>query len=272
MILEPVHQAWPNEQDLLIVDTNKIIFLSPESDCSMVDEWYEFATRDHFWMKWRFEALQRSIPADCNWERTLEIGCGTGVAREQIEKFYGCNVTGCDLNLKALEMAITSEGPLYFYNIHQKHEEFRESFTTILLLDVLEHIEDPVSFLNSVGFHLKKTGRLIINVPAFQSLYSQYDKAIGHIRRYNVPSLKKELHLSGFRIERADYWGMSLIPLLIARRFILRFYREDQLIKAGFQPVSPFIDFILRSMMKVEYAFFPRPPFGTSLIAIARKE
>ncbi len=250
----------------------KITFLSPPSDCFMANEWYEFATSDHFWIKWRFEALRRIIPKDYIWGRTLEIGCGTGVVREQIEKYYNCTVTGCDLNLKALQMANGYTGPMYFYNIHQRHEDFRESFSTILLMDVLEHIEEPVTFLESVSFHLKPGGRLIINVPALQCLYSQYDKVGGHIRRYNIPSLKNELYLTGFSLESAAYWSLSLIPLLMIRKYILCFYRKDQIIKIGFQPVSPLIDFILRSLMRIEYLIFSKPPIGTSLIAVARKE
>jgi SAM-dependent methyltransferase len=250
----------------------KIIFLSSESDCFMADEWYKFATSDHFWMKWRFEALRRIIPKNCDWGQTLEIGCGTGVVREQIENYYGCTVAGCDLNLTALQMAIESNSPLYFYNIHQKNEAFKENFSTILLLDVLEHIEDPVTFLYSVSYHLKKGGRVIINVPAFQFLYSQYDKKAGHIRRYTISVLENELNIAGFRIERASYWGMSLIPVLIVRRLILPFYSKDKIIKVGFKPVSPLVDHIFRFIMKLEYAISHKPPAGTSLIAVARKE
>jgi len=250
----------------------KIIFLSPQSDCFMADEWYQFATSDHFWMNWRFEALKRIIPKDFKWGKTLEVGCGTGVLRKQIETFYGCTVVGCDLNLNALQMTIESMSPLYFYNIHQRHEDFRENFSTILLLDVLEHIEDPVTFLNSVSFHLNKGGRLIINVPAIQILYSPYDKVAGHIRRYNISNIENELHSASFRIERATYWGMSLIPLLMIRKFILRFFREDKIIQVGFQPSSPLIDRVLRFIMRIEYAIFSKPPAGTSLLVIAQKE
>jgi hypothetical protein len=60
--------------------------------------------------------------------------------------------------------------------------------------------------------------------------------------------------------------------VLMVRRFILRFYRKDQIIKIGFQPVSPLIDFILRLIMRIENAISPNPPAGTSLIVVARKE
>ena len=249
----------------------RIEMLSPQSDCHMADDWYKFISIDHFWIKWRFEALQKIIPKDYIWGKTFEIGCGTGVLREQVEQFSGCTVIGCDLNLKALQMAIESSSPLYFYNIHQRHEDFKERFSTILLLDVLEHINDPVSFLNSVSFHLKKGGKCIINVPAFQFLYSQYDEVAGHIRRYNIPNLKNELHLAGFGIKSAAYWGMSLIPLLMIRKFIVHFYRKDQIIKVGIKS-SPLVDFIFRFIMRIEYAIFPKPPAGTSLIVVAQKE
>ena len=250
----------------------KIKFLSPKSDCFMADEWYQFATTDHFWMHWRFEALTRIISKDFEWERTLEIGCGTGVLRSQIETFYNCSVIGCDLNLNALQMAVESTSPLYFYNIHQRHEELRENFSTIIMFDVLEHIKDPVNFLKSVSFHLNKGGKLIINVPAFHILYSSYDKVAGHLRRYNISSLGNELHAAGFRVEDAAYWGMSLIPLLMLRKFILHFFREDKVIQVGFQPSAPWINRMLKSIMRIEYAIFPKPPAGTSLIVVATKE
>jgi len=59
----------------------------------------------------------------------------------------------------------------------------------------------------------------------------------------------------------------------MVRQFILRFYRKDkQIIKVGFKPVSPLIGSVLRFIMRIEYAIFPKPPYGTSLIVVARKE
>ena len=250
----------------------KIEFLSPPSDYVMADEYYQFATIDHFWIKWRFEALRKILPKGYVWGRTLDIGCGNGVVREQIEKYYNSTVAGCDLNLSALRMAPLGCGPLYFYNIHQRHKEFKESFSTILLLDVLEHIKEPISFLNSVSFHLKVGGRLIINVPVFQWFYSRYDKVQGHVKRYNFLLLKSELRLSGFNIENATYWCMSLMFLLLIRKFIMRFCRKKQVMRIGFQPISPLIDYIMQFIRRIECVILPRPPAGTSLIVIARKE
>ena len=249
----------------------KIEFISSPSEYRMAEEWYEFATYDHFWMNWRFEILRNILPGDFCWGRTLEIGCGNGTARKQSEDHFGCTINGCDLNLAALRMAPPGRGKLYFYNIHERHPEFKGLFDTLLLLDVLEHIEAPLAFLESVGFHLKTGGTLIVNVPAVQAFYGLYDRIAGHAKRYNLNLLKKELQVKGFRIERSTYWGMSLLPFLLIRKLILPFYSRKRIIQNGFQPGSPLIDSVLKSFMRIECTILPKPPVGTSLMAITRK-
>ena len=64
-------------------------------------------------------------------------------------------------------------------------------YDTVLYLDVFEHIEDDSLELEKAYESLKKNGCLIINVPAFQHLYSQFDKDINHFRRYSKSSLLK---------------------------------------------------------------------------------
>jgi len=248
-----------------------IEFLSEPSGYAMADEWYDFADANHFWMKWRFEALKKIMPKNYVWGEILDIGCGNGVVSEQIERHYGYKTCSCDLNLKALQMVSASRSPLYFYNIHERHTRFREAFSTVLLMDVLEHIDDPLRFLSSVDFHLSPEGSLVINVPAIQLLYSKYDRVAGHVKRYSIPSLKKELGAAGFRIERAAYWGMSLIPLLIARKLLLYFCTDNNAIKTGFQPASSLVESVLDFIRRLECKTFSMVPVGISLTAIAKR-
>lgn len=248
-----------------------IEFLSDPSGYSMADEWFDIASVDHFWLKWRFEILKKIIPNYYNWEESLDVGCGNGIVGEQIEKYYGCKTCGCDLNLTALGMIPKGRRQLYFYNIHDRHKEFAKSFLTILLMDVLEHIDNPVEFLSSVSFHMKSEGRLIINVPAIQLFYSKYDKIAGHARRYDIRSLEQELELAGFQIEKAVYWGMSLIPLLLARKAMLCFCRDDKVIELGFRPASSFVNKVLNFIGRFERRVFSSVPVGTSLMVVAKK-
>ena len=90
----------------------------------------------------------------------------------------------------------------------------KNSYDAILYLDVLEHIEDDSKELKKAYEYLKKKGTLIICVPAFQFLYSLYDKKIGHYRRYSKKDFKfllKKCHIRNFKIRYFDFIGFCLI-------------------------------------------------------------
>lgn len=64
-----------------------------------------------------------------------------------------------------------------------------ENFDTILYIDVLEHIEDDAGELARAAAHLEPGGHLIVLSPANQSLFTPFDEALGHFRRYTASTL-----------------------------------------------------------------------------------
>lgn len=62
-------------------------------------------------------------------------------------------------------------------------------FDTVLYVDVLEHIADDRGELERVSTHLEPGGRLIVLAPAHAWLYSPFDAAVGHVRRYTRATL-----------------------------------------------------------------------------------
>ena len=62
-------------------------------------------------------------------------------------------------------------------------------FDTVFYIDVLEHIADDAAELNCAASHLAPDGNLVVLAPAHQYLYSEFDAAIGHHRRYDAVSL-----------------------------------------------------------------------------------
>lgn len=66
---------------------------------------------------------------------------------------------------------------------------YYEKFDTILYIDVLEHIEDDRTELNNLLKHLNPDGRIIVLSPAYNFLYTNFDRSIGHYRRYNKKML-----------------------------------------------------------------------------------
>lgn len=85
-----------------------------------------------------------------------------------------------------------------------------ERFDTILYVDVLEHIEQDREELERAARHLLPGGRLIVLSPAHNRLFSPFDQAIGHFRRYDRALLQRcePATLSRTRIFYLDSVGM----------------------------------------------------------------
>lgn len=235
----------------------------------MADDWYAYASSEHFWFQWRLAALRRLLAGIDPGERILEVGCGNGIARGQLEAHYDRPIDGCDLNLHALQLAEAGRGRLYLYNVHDRRPEWDGQFDTIFLLDTLEHIETPVPLLQSLGHHLRPKGLLVLNVPAVECLYSRYDQLAGHVRRYRLTTLATELEQAGFRLLRSAYWGLTLVPVVALRKLLVRFAAPERVIARGFQPSSRLADLVLRGLMHTERGLLKRPWIGTSLAVVA---
>ena len=65
-----------------------------------------------------------------------------------------------------------------------------ELFDTVLYIDVLEHIEEDRKELENIAKHVKPGGHVIVLSPAHQYLFTEFDRQVGHCRRYNKQQLK----------------------------------------------------------------------------------
>lgn len=79
------------------------------------------------------------------------------------------------------------------------------SLPAVGLFDVIEHIEDDVGFLRSIGSLVKSGGRLYATVPAYPFLWSEEDIIAGHFRRYTLNSISAVLEAAGFKMEFSTY-------------------------------------------------------------------
>jgi SAM-dependent methyltransferase len=250
----------------------EIIYLSQPSSVSMADDWFDVANLDHFWIKRRFEIFRQLLRrVDLNLQnlKVAEIGCGNGLVQYQFSKYYGIHVDGFDLNEVALQKSVAIDQNLFLYDIHERNPEYKNNYDLIILFDVIEHIGDPIQFVDSVLYHLKKGGILAVNVPALQALYSDYDLAAGHIRRYNMNSIK--LLENNFSLNKliVTYWGLPLLPILIIRKLILVLSKnKKQTINSGFKPSSNFVNHCLYHLSQLE--LIPQSISGTSLMLLYR--
>jgi len=240
-------------------------------------EWYHLMAEDHFWFQWRLAATRHAlraagIPFDRPL-RVLEIGGGTGVLRGELEASTEWTIDMTDLQIEALRLARHGRGRNLYYDVTEERPGFRETYDVVLLFDVLEHVQDTEPFLRSVLNHLTPGGALVLNVPALQPLFSPYDTAAGHHRRYDRRSLAAEFERFAFRIDTLQYWGAGLVPLLLLRKLVLAIRSGDdaEIIRTGFQPPGQWAHAALLALMRFETAVWPAPPAGSSLLLAGRR-
>jgi hypothetical protein len=91
---------------------------------------------------------------------------------------------------------------------------------TFIYIDVLEHIEHDRTELETAAARVCAGGYLIVLSPAFQFLYSPFDRAIGHYRRYDKKILQA-LTPSHCRMEKLIYLDSVGMTTSLVNRFLL---------------------------------------------------
>ena len=251
-------------------NNNRIIHLNTPCSVSMADDWYDYGTMDHFWVRHRNAVFDRHFGDIIRASQFIgEIGCGNGLMLSYIASQYKKAADGFELNLSALDLCPTIPGTLYVYDILSKNPHLVEKYDLIMLIDVIEHIEDETPFLLAAREHLKPGGLLIIGVPMRQHLFSAYDVAAGHYRRYSTRNLKSLVQNSGFEVKKIVQWGHLYIPLLMLRKYMLAGAKEEDVIRKGFGS-SSIINTCLSPLRYLDFI----PTFGitgTSSFLLAQK-
>lgn len=94
-------------------------------------------------------------------------------------------------------------------------------FDTIIYIDVLEHIEGDARELETAATRLRAGGRIIVLSPAHQTLFSPFDAAIGHFRRYDRPMMRS-VSPPNLRLEQLFYLDSAGLALSAANKLFLR--------------------------------------------------
>ena len=140
----------------------------------------EFFDAAKNWRKYQFENILKYINSS-----VLEVGPGTG-NNVQYYRDRASEITLLEINkhmFNLLKSKFEGDQKITVQNSDIYSQE--RKFDTILYMDVLEHIEDDKKEINRALEQLKPGGNIIFFVPAYQFLYSDFDKAIGHVKRYD---------------------------------------------------------------------------------------
>jgi SAM-dependent methyltransferase len=247
-----------------------------------------FAIEDrHFWFRARNHVIATvagqivsTLPPGY---RVLEAGCGTGNVLRILQQSCARGVVvGMDPFAEGLRWARRRMTcPLVQGDV--RCAPFRASFDLIGLFDVLEHLPDDEKVLGDLCGLLGPRGTLVLTVPDHPFLWSYFDEASHHVRRYRPAELERKLAGAGFEIEYFTPYMMSIFPLLWLKRRLSGFSRrpvgasDSRRIHekaAGELRVTPILNGLLWFLLRQESRLITRRrrlPFGTSLLAIARK-
>lgn len=136
-------------------------------------------------------------------------------------------------------------------------------FDTILYIDVLEHIEQDREELVRAANLLAAGGRLIVLAPAHAWLYSPFDAAVGHVRRYTRGTIAA-VKPAGLRTERLFYLDSVGLLASLANRLALRAAMptagQIALWDRAMVPLSRLLDpMLMGSAGKTVVAIFSKP-------------
>ena len=200
--------------------------------------------------------------------RVVEVGCGIGnmtgyflqaelllafdLLPESVnwvaEKFQGYN------NLIVTEGDVCDE---VFIDRAAPHR-----FDTVVSTNMLEHVEQDARALDHMSRLLVEGGHLLLFVPAGSYLFGSLDVALGHHRRYDKPRLAALVAEAGLHIEQLCY---------VNALGVLGWYLNSRILRRQLLPKNQLSVFNSLAPLLRRIEIIVPPPFGQSLLCIARK-
>jgi len=225
----------------------------------------------HWWWRSREEAilevLHRHFPVVAG-HKILDVGCGDGLFFDRLAEFGEVAGVEPDAGL------VNPLGPHHHrIRIAPFDASFRstECFSLILMLDVLEHLDNPGESLRHACSLLTPSGGLLLTVPAFQILWTNHDVINRHRVRYRRKTLRPLLQQAGFAILEERYWYQWTCPVKLAIRLVESAFRRPPAV-ARVPP--PWINRPLYWISRMEQQTLGAIgiPFGGSLMVYCAKE
>lgn len=208
-----------------------------------------------------FRAYQHSLIKPYLGDRIAEIGPGNGANLNYYYKYS----KKIDLYEPTKSLYLNLKKRFKQKNIRIFNKRFNSNikYDTIIYLDVIEHIKNDVKEIKKAFKTLKKDGYLIIAVPAFQHLYSNFDKDVKHYRRYKKRDFKKILKKINYnKVNLLYYYSIGYILSLMSKLFLSDY-------KKNFEKKIKFwnsLIFFSKILDKITFR-----SFGKSLLVIIKK-
>jgi SAM-dependent methyltransferase len=209
--------------------------------------------------EWLFERVASAVGS-----RVLEVGTGTGtMTRFLLDRELVVGVDVVDRFITELQARYESHSGAVFlrHDISTSADGLeRYGFDSAVSFNVLEHVKDDEAALRNVHCVLSPGGTIGLVVPAHPFISGRFDDLIGHRRRYTVRGMAEKLRRAGFTVERAVYSNpVGALGWLVHVKLLGRPRLGGVRLFDSMVPVMAHAERVVT------------PPFGLSVVAIARK-
>ena len=220
----------------------------------------EAAGRD----KPRYRRYQYDLIAPHCGRTILEVGAGLGEFAEQfgdVDRLVLTDVDPGAVELMARRFAGRPEVQTRTLALGVA-PELDEPVDSVVAINVLEHIEDDAGALRSLATAVQPGGSIVLWVPGYQQLYGEFDRKVGHVRRYTPSTLASAVRRAGLDVEL-----VKPVNLLGGIAWWLTVRRGGST-----SPDSKLVAVFDRFVVPVTRALerVVRPPFGQSVLCVAR--
>jgi SAM-dependent methyltransferase len=141
----------------------------------------------------RYRAYQFALISRHCGPSVLEVGAGLGEFASQFTGLSRHVVTDVDPDCvasMARRFADRREVEARQLDLQGVLPDTAPPVSTVIAINVLEHIADDVSALKSLARLVEPGGKIVLWVPGYMQLYGDFDRRVGHVRRYTPNTLR----------------------------------------------------------------------------------
>ena len=173
---------------------------------------YPDGIEHHWWHLARSQVVASELSRVCPDQPVLDIGCGRGVTLLHLRRR---GVAAYGVEPGSVEPLSGTEAYIFTgMAAEDLSEADRNRFSVVMLLDVIEHLPDPVSFLKDIADRYPNLGHVIVTVPAGPELWTNYDEFNGHYRRYTPEMIRDIAGQLAWGLAGQTYFFRLLYPPL----------------------------------------------------------
>lgn len=215
-----------------------------------------------FWHRLRWRAVRSYLPENEAFE-LVDVGAGAGLLGRYLEQDRPLARYRFVEPIPSLQEFLTER----YGSDADVVAADRYDAKFVTLLDVLEHQEDDRTFLAELVAKMRPGATLLLTVPAHQRLWSQWDVALGHFRRYEKDTLLAVAEDLPLSVRETSFLFPEMVPLgLVRSRKKGEASTEDG---AEFPDVPGVVNDVLYGLGSVSLGLRKRWPTGTSLFLAA---